>query len=249
MLAACITIRTSLAAQLLSEHQRWAERQTRGLESLARHPNATDPHRRLRVGYVSPDFRSHAVAFFLEPILTHHDPRQVETFCYAGVAVPDETTARFRGLGHHWIDTLGMPDETLATRIRQDAIDLLVDLTGHTGGNRLRVFARKPAPIQLTYLGYPGTTGLATIDYRLTDAIADPPGEPSFHTEQLLRLPGLFCCYAPPKNVAQDTSLPSRKQGGVTFGSLHRLEKLNGGVLDLWAHRAGSARFATAVTP
>jgi protein O-GlcNAc transferase len=221
-------------AQLLAEHQRWAKRHTQGLESVARHANTSDPQRRLRVGYVSADFRSHAVAFFLEPILAHYDPRQVETFCYSGVAAPDEVTARLRGLAQHWVETLGLSDEELATRIRADGIDLLVDLVGHTGGNRLRVFARKPAPVQLIYLGYPGTTGLSTIDYRLTDAVADPPEETSWHTEELLHLPGVFCCYAPPGNIPQEIRLPSDRQGGVTFGSLHKLEKLNGAVLDLW---------------
>ena len=132
------------------------------------------------------------------------------------------------------METLGLSDEELATRIRADGIDLLVDLAGHMAGSRLRVFARKPAPVQLSYLGYPGTTGLPTIDYRLTDAIADPPGETSWHTEELLHLPGFFFCYAPPGNIPQETSLPSNRQGGVTFGSLHKLEKLNRLVLDLW---------------
>jgi predicted O-linked N-acetylglucosamine transferase (SPINDLY family) len=175
----------------------------------------------------------HVLARFLEPILAHHDPRQVEVTCYADVAAPDAMTARLRSLAHRWRSICGQRDQDVARLVRADGIDLLVDLAGHTG-NRLGVFARRPAPVKLTYLGYPNTTGLDTIDYRLSDAVADPPGEPACHTEALVRLSGGFCCYAPPP--APDVSpLPADSAGAVTFGSLHKLAKLNGDVLDLWS--------------
>jgi predicted O-linked N-acetylglucosamine transferase (SPINDLY family) len=184
------------------------------------------------VGYVSPDFRSHAVAFFLGPVLEQHDPEAVEVFCYADVAAPDETTARLRALGHNWRWTWGLTDDEVEALARRDGIDVLVDLGGHLAHNRLRVFARKPAPVQVSWLGYPAGTGVPAIDRRLTDAVCDPPDEPC--GEWLARLPGPFCCYGPPLHVPQRTDLPSGESGGVTFGSLHKLEKLGDGVLDLW---------------
>src|SRR5262249_38457112 len=126
----------------------------------------------------------------------------------------------------------GQSDADIARLVRADGIDILVDLGGHTG-NRLGVFARQPAPVQVTYLGYPNTTGLSTVHYRLTDAVADPPGEPPGHTEELIRLPAGFCCYAPPPSP-EVGPLPAQANGHLTFGSLHKLAKLNGAVLDLW---------------
>jgi predicted O-linked N-acetylglucosamine transferase (SPINDLY family) len=221
-------------AVLLAEHRRWAEQHAAPTQESPCHDNHPDPQRRLRVGYVSPDFRSHAVAYFLRPILTHHDREKVEAFGYADVAVPDGETAVLRSLAHQWRDTFGLSTERLVELIRQDRIDILVDLTGHTAHNRLLVFARKPAPVQVSYLGYPCTTGLPTIDYRLVDPITDPPGEPPSSSEELVRLPGCFCCYAPPRHAPDVSPLPARRRGVITFGSLHKLEKLNPDVLDLW---------------
>jgi protein O-GlcNAc transferase len=130
----------------------------------------------LRVGYVSPDFREHTVARFFEPVLANHDPAAVTSVCYSDVARPDAVTARLRACAGEWRETPGMSDEQLAEKIRADRIDILVDLTGHRGGGRLRVFARKPAPVQATYLGYPHSTGVGALDYRITDAVSDPPG-------------------------------------------------------------------------
>jgi predicted O-linked N-acetylglucosamine transferase (SPINDLY family) len=221
-------------ATLLAEHRRWAERHAAGMGKAPAHANDPDPGRRLRVGYVSPDFRNHAAAFFLEPLLAHHDPGQVEVFCYAELTVPDERTAQLRKLAGHWRLTRGLSDERLAAQVRQDGIDILVDLAGHTSGNRLLAFARRPAPVQVSYLGYPSTTGLEAIGYRLTDAVTDPAEEASYHSEELVRLPGTFCCYAPPARVPRCTALPSRRLGAVTFGSLHKLDKLNDRVVGLW---------------
>jgi predicted O-linked N-acetylglucosamine transferase (SPINDLY family)/glycosyltransferase involved in cell wall biosynthesis len=220
---------------LLAEARRWAERHAPAAGPPPGFANVPDPGRRLRVGYVSPDFRRHAVAFFLEPILAHHDPEQVEVFCYSGVAAPDDRTAALRRLATHWRDTAGLSDEELAALARADGIDVLVDLAGHLEGGRLPAFAGRPAPVQVSYLGYPGTTGLPAVGYRLTDGVADPPGEPPGHSEELVRLPGCFCCYAPPELLPIDPAPPSRREGAVTFGALHKLEKLNSEVLDLWS--------------
>jgi predicted O-linked N-acetylglucosamine transferase (SPINDLY family) len=219
--------------RLIAEGRRWAEAHAPAPEAPAAHPNAPDPDRRLRVGYVSPDFRSHAVAFFLTPVLEQHDADAVEVFCYADVAAPDETTVRLHGLGNNWRGTWGLTDEELETLVRRDGIDVLVDLGGHLAHNRLRLFARSPAPVQVSWLGYPAGTGVPAIDRRLTDAVCDPPDEEA--GEALVRLPGPFCCYGPPLHVPQRTDLPSGESGVVTFGSLHKLEKLGDGVLDLWA--------------
>jgi predicted O-linked N-acetylglucosamine transferase (SPINDLY family) len=188
----------------------------------------------LRVGYVSPDFRTHAVSYFFEPILRHHDRNRAEAYCYAEVAAPDDTTARLQGLASVWRWTVGLTDAQLAEQVRRDRVDILVDLAGHTSGHRLGVFARRPAPVQLTYLGYPSTTGLSAIDGLLTDAIVDPPGEPPWSAELPYRLPGLFCCYAPPVDAPAVGPSPAARGFGPTFGALHKLSKLNTAVLDVW---------------
>lgn len=220
--------------KLLAEHRQWGMRHGRVQGPIAPHGNNRDTARRLRIGYVSPDFRKHPVARFLEPLVSHHDPAQIEAIGYAEVPRPDEVTERFRSLLHGWRSTCGLSDQQVADMVRRDAIDILVDLNGHMRNPRLRVFAQKPAPVQATYLGYPNTSGLTTIDYRITDAIADPPGEPIGHTEELIRLPGCFCCYAPPPSpvVAPAHCLTA---GHVTFGSMHNLAKLNSRVYALWA--------------
>ena len=200
------------------------------------HSNSREPDRRLRIGYVSPDFRQHAVAIFLEPILANHDKSRIEVFCYAEVKREDEYTGRFRQLADHWHSTCGLSDDTVAEMIRDHQIDILVDLAGHTAGNRLPVFARKPAPLQLTYLGYPGTTGLSVMDYRITDLYADPEGvAEASYTERLLRLPNSLWCYRPAADMPQPSSLPALTNGYLTFGSFNNLNKIDKPTLDLWA--------------
>lgn len=220
--------------EMLQEHRRWAERHVPADLQVAGHENTPEPERRLRVGYVSPDFRSHAVAFFLEPILYHHDRSQIEVFCYCDVAAPDWETAYLRTLPNQWREIYGMPDAQLVDLIRKDQIDILLEMAGHTAGNRLLAFARKPSPIQASYLGYPSTTGLPAIDYRIVDAVTDPPGEPNCHSEELVRLDPVFCCYTPPKNAPRPKGPPVKRTDSITFGSLHKLEKLNDDVLELW---------------
>lgn len=233
------------AMALLAEHRGWAGRHASRFSRPAAHENLPDPECRLRLGYVSPDFRSHAVAYFLEPVLARHDRRQVEVFAYAEVAAPDAQTNHLRGLCDHWRSTVGQSDDEVAAAVRRDRIDVLIDLAGHTAGSRLLVFARKPAPVQVSYLGYPATTGLNEVDYRLVDDVTEPAGGPAAGTEEAVRLPGVFCCYAPPLSGPPVAPLPAEALGRITFGSLHKLEKLNPAVLDLWARlleRLPSAR-------
>ncbi len=237
----CLTYDPGIdSASLLAEHRRWES--VLGGRASWLNPEAQpaaghdrNPERRLRVGYVSPDLRRHVVARFLEPILAHHDPAQVEVICYAEVPVADVMTARLQRHVHAWRSIYGLTDGQLADLVRADGVDILVDLAGHTGNNRLGAFVRKPAPVQVTYLGYPNTTGLSAIDYCVTDSVADPPGEPVQHSEELMRLPGCFCCYAPPEDVPPVVPLPATKTGRLTFGSLHNLAKINAKVLDLWS--------------
>jgi predicted O-linked N-acetylglucosamine transferase (SPINDLY family) len=222
------------ADALYAEHLRWAERHAGRIARQTSFPNVRDPNRRLRIGYVSPDFRSHPVARFVEPILAQHSKADFEVFCYVDVPKGDATTNRLRGMVDLWRDTLGMADSHLAEMIRADQIDILVDLAGHTSHNRLLVFASKPAPVQVSYLGYPNTTGLAAIDYRLTDEVADPSSEPARYSEEVVRLSAGLCCFAPPLDAPPVSPLPALQTGVVTFGSLHSLAKLNASVIDLW---------------
>jgi predicted O-linked N-acetylglucosamine transferase (SPINDLY family) len=216
---------------VFEEHCRWGERHGQATVPDS-YRNSRDPNRRLRIGYVSPDFRDHAVARFIEPVLASHDPNQFEVTCYAEVADADSMTERLRGCAHRWRWTVGQSDQDLATQIGLDEIDILVDLAGHTSGNRLRTFAYKPAPVQATYLGYANTTGLRTIDYLVTDEVLDPPGQ-SFLCEKPVRLPCGFSCFWMPS--APDLAPPpATTSGRITFGSLHRLDKLNPAVFDLW---------------
>jgi predicted O-linked N-acetylglucosamine transferase (SPINDLY family) len=222
-------------AALLTEHLWWDRLHGRGTAQSAAPPRDPDPGRRLRVGYVSGDFRRHAVVRFIEPVLAAHDPGRVEVFAYAELRAEDAVSRRVRGRVAAWRNTCGSADADVARQVRADGVDILVDLAGHTGNNRLGVFAYRPAPVQVTYLGYAGSAGLAAMDYRLTDAAADPPGEPTAGTEELVRLPGCFCCYEPPAE-APEVGPPPRAGGGpVTFGSTHKLVKLNDAVLALWA--------------
>jgi predicted O-linked N-acetylglucosamine transferase (SPINDLY family) len=222
--------------EVLAEHRRFAERFESPLKPHWRpHGNERDPARRLKVGYVSPDFRNHAVAYFIEPVLANHDRRQVEVFCYYSHVQQDEVTQRLKTYADVWVECSGMTDERLAERIRADGIDILVDLAGHTARNRLLTFARKPAPIQMTYLGYPGTSGLEAMDYRLTDGCADPAGAEAYYTETLLRLPDSLWCYRPPSGMPEVGPLPALANGYVTFGSLNNYNKIDDLCLQLWS--------------
>ncbi|MFT3869106.1 MAG: tetratricopeptide repeat protein [Nibricoccus sp.] len=225
------------AAEIFAEHKRWAEIYAEPLKSKQIPlENDFEPARRLRIGYVSPDFIHHAVSYFIEPVLTAHNRAQVEIFCYSNVAGPDQVTQRLRALSDHWRDIAPLGDEQVAELIRSDKIDILVDLAGHTARNRLLVFARKPAPVQVTWIGYPNTTGLDAVDWRLTDAISDPPGETEpFYSEKLVRLPGPFSVYRPSDDAPPVAPPPALKNGCATFGSFNHFAKISPQVLALWA--------------
>lgn len=232
-------------AALFAEHVDWGQR----LAITHRfHPYRDTRHdldRKFRIGYVSPDFRTHSVAFFIEPILAYHDRETFEIYCYAEVNKPDETTNRLKSHCDVWRDIVGKSDNAVAELIHSDGIDILVDLAGHTAANRLLAFARKPAPVQVTYLGYPNTTGLPAMDYRLTDTIADPPGQEVFHTERLVRLPDGFLCYQPPGHTPAVKPAPGLVTEYVTFGSFNNLAKIGEGVVALWSkllHTAPKSR-------
>ena len=224
------------AAALQAEQRRFAERFEAPLRPQWRpHANDRDPERRLRVGYVSADFCHHSVAYFFEAILAAHDRSRFEVTCYYNNNQHDAMTARLRAAADRWQPCRGMTDEQLAERVRADGIDVLVDLSGHTRGNRLLAFARKPAPVQVTYLGYAGTTGLAAMDYRLCTADTDPPGAEDWHSERLVRLPRSLWCYRPPAELAGDVIAATPSQSGaVTFGSMNMLAKVSPRTLSLW---------------
>ena len=221
---------------LYEEHLRWARQHAESLTAAASpHTRAREPEKRLRVGYVSAHFKTHAVAFFLEPLIAGHDRAQVELFCYSDVLQPDEATAQFQTLADAWRDVAGLTDDEVAAMIRADQIDILVDAAGHIGGNRLLVFARKPAPVQVTYLGYQNTTGMTAMDYRLTDAHADPPGTTDrYYTEKLVRLPEAFFVFKPSADAPPVGTLPAERNGFVTFGSLNNIPKLTPQNFRIW---------------
>lgn len=222
--------------QIFSAHQEWGLSIAAPLQSQAPHENNRNPTRRLRIGYVSLNFYRHSVAYFFEPLLASHDANEVETYCYADVTRPDPVTERLRAHAHHWRDIRGLAPALVADLVRRDSIDILVDLGGHTAPGLLLIFARKPAPIQVTWLGYPNTTGMSAMDYRLTDEWADPTGmAEAYHTEALIRLPNGFLCYRPFTDAPPVSPSPIARTGRVTFGSFNVLQKITPEVLRVWA--------------
>jgi predicted O-linked N-acetylglucosamine transferase (SPINDLY family) len=198
--------------------------------------NPCDPERRLRIGYVSGDFNHHPVTFFLMPLLDRHLRTAYEVYCYSVGAKVDDITRRAQAKADVWRSMASVPDTKLADAINQDGIDILVDLSGHSGEPRLAVFAQQPAPVQITWLGYPNTTGLTRIQYRLSDRYADPPElSDHVHTETLLRLPGSQWCYRPAVSVGVSNVPPRRRNGYITFGSFNQVTKLSSATRRLWA--------------
>jgi predicted O-linked N-acetylglucosamine transferase (SPINDLY family) len=230
------------AREFFDEHVRWSARHADHL--AAAFTRRDDDERRvnaaakcLRVGYVSGDFRAHAAAHFIEPVLAHHDASEFEVFCYSSSRKSDGVTERIRAHARGgWRDITNLSDDRAAQMIRDDQIDVLIDLAGHTRGNRLLLFARRPAPVQATWIGYSATTGMRAIDYWITDALLDPPGQSEpFATETIVRLPRTFTCYQPPPDSPPVVDSPAGRNGYVTFGSFNRVAKLNDGVLDVWS--------------
>jgi len=223
------------AADVFLEHKEVARRLFSGVERKA-HCNVRDAERRLRVGYVSGDLRNHPVGRFMAPVLARHNHERLEVFCYSNCAAADAETRRLERYADRWREVFALGDEELAELIRRDAIDILVDLSGHTAGNRLSVFARKPAPVQVTWLGYLNTTGMAEVDYRVTDSRASPEGLfDAFHTERLVRLPDSQWCYEAPAECPDVSNPPSSRAGFVTFASFSNLAKIGLPVIELWS--------------
>ncbi len=223
-------------ALLFDLHREWNDKYAKSLAAMiAPHPNRCGTDRPLRIGYVSADFRRHPVGYFLKPVLAAHDRSRFELFCYSMVGKEDDFTAEIQASAGTWRNITGMSDENVAATIRNDGIDILVDLSGHTAGNRLLVFAGKPAPIQVAWIGYVDTTGLDTMDYLLADDFVSPPEGAQSFTEQLVKLPGSYLCYEPPKYAPPVSSLPALLSGHLTFGCFNNLSKVSGEVVVLWS--------------
>jgi protein O-GlcNAc transferase len=220
---------------LFNEHKRWGRIHAPATLVRESHKNVVDCDRRIRVGYISPDFCIHSVAYFFEPLLDGHDREAVDVCGYGNVAFPDQMTKRLKSKFDHYLNIRGLNDETVAHMIEQDQVDILVDLAGHSRGNRLLVLARKPAPIQVTYLGYPDTTGMEAVDYRFTDGLGDLPQSQQFHTEELVFLPDGFLCYRPADFAPPVASPPNIRKGYITFGSFNNSCKVNSSIISLWA--------------
>jgi protein O-GlcNAc transferase len=195
-----------------------------------------DPKRRIRIGYVSGDFRNHSVSFFFEPLLKHHDRRRFEVFCYMTRMESDAVTDRLRSMAEHWREVAGLTTEDLVRQVRQDGIDILVDLSSHTAENRLEAFAHRPAPVQVTMIGLMQTTGLRSIDYRITDSLLDPAGESEkFSTEKLWRLESGPLVFSPPVDAPEVNALPAAAGAPVVFACTNELQKVTPAVSALWA--------------
>jgi protein O-GlcNAc transferase len=233
----CLMYDERLSSQaILAAHKQWNMHYGRGADRPKRYSNDLSTGRRLKIGYVSGDFRQHPVASFFTPVLAAHDHHAIETFCYGEIKRPDDVTRQIEALADHWRVTVGLPDESVAAQISNDRIDILIDLAGHTAANRLAVFARKPAPVQVNWLGYPNSTGLSTIDYRLVDKTTDPEDDVRDHaSEKLVRLDGTFLCYGPPNDAPPVAPPPSLENGLITFGSFNNPTKYSADTIKCWA--------------
>jgi protein O-GlcNAc transferase len=223
------------AKALYQEHLRWGQLHAEPLaKAIGPHHNDPSPTRRLRIGYVSPNFSRHIVGLCLLPLFEQHNHAEFEVFCYADLVRPDETTEKLRSHADVWRNIVGMSDIQVAQQVQADKIDILIDLTLHMAGSRLGVFARKPAPVQVTYLGYPSTTGLTAIDYRLSDHYLDPPGTDDAYTEKTIRLPDTHLCWRWSGPDVPVSPLPAQRNGYITFGCLNNFCKINSQVLTVW---------------
>ena len=237
----------------VARHVRWGERFAPRSLGRSDHANDPDPERRLRVGYVSADLWWTSAAPFIEPLLEHRDRARHFVTCYHASGRNDEVTRRLRAQADEWRDVDGLDDEALSAAVRNDAIDVLVDLNGHTRGGRLTAFARCPAPVQVAYLGYGASTGVAAIEYRITDCDIDPLGEADrWYTEKLVRLPGSMWCFAPPRSAPEVRAAPLATRGFPTFGSFNNFAKVGAELIDAWAEigaQAPTARFVIVGVP
>jgi predicted O-linked N-acetylglucosamine transferase (SPINDLY family) len=224
------------AEAIHKEARAWDAQHGKPLRLLRKpHTNRRDPDRRLRVGYVSPDLGKHVVGYNLLPLLAQHDPEQVESYCYSSLTRPDEITAQLQAESTIWREVAFLSDEQLADQIRADSIDILVDLSLYTGGNRLRTFAIVPAPVQITYLGYCSTSGVDGMHYRFSDPHLDPPDtDLQWCSEETIRLPETYWCYSPGGIAPAASPLPADEKGFVTFGCMNQFPKDSEPALNLW---------------
>jgi predicted O-linked N-acetylglucosamine transferase (SPINDLY family) len=218
---------------IFNEHKRWGMHVSQKISSQSFHANMPDIYRPIRVGYLSPDFRMHPVSFFIEPLLKYH--QKIDVYCYADTQKPDQVTHRLSKYKNIWKNISGYCNTAVRDQIHADGIDILVDLAGHTAKTRLDIFAEKPAPIQISYLGYANTSGLQTMDYFLTDACLDPLESNPFYTEKLIYINPCFCCYQPPNLSVEISELPALTNDYITFGAFHKLSKVSEDVLSLWS--------------
>ena len=223
-------------ATIFLEHKKFNEQYAVPLlASIQPHLNNHDSQKKLKIGYISADFYAHSLSFFMEPVLAQHNREQFEVFCYYNNTKTDKVTQRLQKYADHWINCIGISDEELAEKIRQAQIDILVDLIGYTSNNRILLYTLKPAPVQAAYLGYPCTTGLATMDYKITDHIIDPVGKTeAYHTEKLIRLPVYRVVDFKTEESPEVNSLPAFKAGQVTFASFNHFCKINPYIISIW---------------
>jgi protein O-GlcNAc transferase len=205
------------------------------LSGYSHYKNEKNPAKKLRIGYVSPDFRFHSCCWFIEPLFAAHNPQEVEIICFSEVAKPDFITRKLVDYSNTWYNTVGMSDNQMTELIQSAGIDILVDLAGHTANNRLTVFARKPAPVQVSWLGFPATTGLTALDYRISDSWLTPPDSAEFFTEKLLILERPAYTYQPPEGCPEVNNLPALKNNFITFGSFNNFAKISAETIKLWS--------------
>ncbi|XP_020261084.1 probable UDP-N-acetylglucosamine--peptide N-acetylglucosaminyltransferase SPINDLY [Asparagus officinalis] len=225
--------------KLFEAHREWGMRFMKLYPQYTSWDNPKDMERPLVIGYVSPDYITHSVSYFIEAPLFFHDYTNYKVIVYSGVVKADAKTHKFKDRvlkkGGLWRDIYGIDEKKVASMVREDKVDILVELTGHTANNKLGMMACRPAPIQATWIGYPNTTGLPTIDYRITDALADPLDTKQKHVEELVRLPKCFLCYTPSPDAGPVCPTPALSNGFITFGSFNNLAKITPKVLKVWA--------------
>jgi predicted O-linked N-acetylglucosamine transferase (SPINDLY family) len=222
--------------QIFDAHRRWATTYADPFGAEARQlGNTPEINRRLRIGYVSPDFYRHPVAYFMKAIFAAHHQDKYEVVAFADVPKPDQVTMELKGRAGKWLSIVGKNNAQVAELARFEGIDVLIDLTGHTAKNRLGAFALRAAPVQISYLGYCNTTGMTAMDWIVGDEVTDPPDDTQPYVEKLLRVPGCFCCYTPEPDAAEVNDLPAASGRPLTLGAFHALRKISEPVLDLWA--------------
>ena len=221
---------------IFKKHTQWENHCSSELKAKRFDFQKREVKSKLRIGYISPDFHTHSVAYFIEPLLKAHNKENVELVGYYNNNVFDQTNARIQSYFDSWVNIFNMPDSDAADKIFGDNIDILIDLAGHSANNTLAILYQKPAPIQVTWLGYPNTTGLSMVDYRITDSLADPEGiTDSIHSETLLRLDNGFLCFEGDKNIPIQNAIPYDKNGYFTFGSFNNYVKVTPEVIEVWA--------------